>query len=99
MFKQSYLNNFAKAIWKSLARGHVKDSKHLFTIAEELSEAGSSDQVEKDSEIPAGKVAWDFLLLSPVYGNDYCNIISLKITRCCTNLILHDKLGRTLLRI
>ena len=59
----------------------------------------SRELVKKDSEISVGKVNWDFLLLSPVHGNDYFNVVSLKITHCCTNLIVHDKLGRNLLKV
>lgn len=51
---------------------------------------------KKDSEISVGKVNWDLLLLRPVYGNDYCNIVSSKSTHCCTNLMVYSKLGRNL---
>lgn len=54
---------------------------------------------KKDSEISVGKGNWDLLLLSPVYGNDYCNIVSSKITHYCTNVMVYNKLGRNLLKI
>lgn len=54
---------------------------------------------KKDSEISVGKVNWDLLLLCPVYGNDYCNTVSSKITHCCTNLMVYNKLGRNLLKV
>lgn len=61
-----------------------------------LSEAETGDQVE-EFEISAGRVL-GFPAAGPVYGNNYCDIVSSKITPC-TSLILHDKLDRNVLKI